>query len=228
MSAPTAAWDMGLEARARTSLGSSSEAIYRMVAAALDRHGIGGGTLVDVGCGAGHLWRAIGGRFNRYLGLDAVRYDEFPDTGEFLRVDLDAPGWPAADSSADLVTAIETIEHLDNPWIFMRRLSALAKPGAWVIVTTPNQLSALSLLTLVTKKRFSAFQDAHFPTHRTALLESDLERAVRESGLEPVETAYSLHGRLPLLDWHYPVPVARLFPRALSDNVMLVARKPNA
>jgi 2-polyprenyl-3-methyl-5-hydroxy-6-metoxy-1,4-benzoquinol methylase len=222
------ACDLGLEARARQSLGSSSDAIYRMVACALDVHGIRGGTLADVGCGGGQLWRTIGSRFSSYRGLDAVRYESFPVDGEFRRVDLNGAEWSISDASADVVTAVETIEHLDNPWAFVRRLAAIVKPRGWVIVTTPNQLSALSLLTLVIRKRFSAFPDAHFPAHRTALLVSDLERAAREAGLEPVEIAYSLRGRLPLLSWHYPEAIARLFPRALSDNVMLVAQKADA
>lgn len=215
----------GLEARARQSLGSSSDAIYRMVAGVLEARGIGGGTLVDVGCGAGGLWRVVSGRFSRYCGLDAVKYEGFPSEGEFQAIDLDAPEWPMADAVADLVAAVETIEHLENPWAFVRRLRALAKPGAWVIVTTPNQMSALSVLTLLLKRRFSAFQDAHYPVHRTALLECDLERAAREAGLEPEEWAYSFHGRVPLTPWHYPLALARCFPRALSDNLMLLARR---
>ena len=220
----TMASPAGLEARARQSLGSSSDAIYRMVAGALDARGVSGGTLVDVGCGQGGLWRAIGDRFSRYCGLDAVRYDGFPADGEFCRVDLDAAEWPIPDASADVVTAVETIEHLENPWAFMRHLSALARPGAWVIVTTPNQLSALSLLSLLTRRRYVAFQDALFPAHRTSLLESDLCRAASECGLEIVDVAYTLRGRLPLTPWHYPVPLASVFPRSLSDNLMLVAR----
>jgi 2-polyprenyl-3-methyl-5-hydroxy-6-metoxy-1,4-benzoquinol methylase len=196
-----------------------------MVLGGFETHGISGGVLVDAGCGEGNLWRAVNSRFSRYCGLDAVRYDTFPGDGEFHRVDLDSPQWPVSDDSADVVTSVETIEHLDNPWAFMRRLAAIVKPGGWVIVTTPNQLSALSLLTLILKKRFSAFQDAHFPTHRTALLESDLQRAARESGLEPIDIGYSFHGRLPLCSWHYPEAIARLFPRLLSDNLMLVAHK---
>lgn len=228
MTAPTIAFDLGLETRARKSLGSSSDAIYRMVLGGFETHGISGGVLVDAGCGEGNLWRAVNSRFSRYSGLDAVRYDTFPGDGEFHRVDLDSTQWPVSDDSADVVTSVETIEHLDNPWAFMRRLAAIAKPGGWVIVTTPNQLSALSLLTLILKKRFSAFQDAHFPTHRTALLESDLQRAARESGLEPIDIGYSFHGRLPLGSWHYPEAIARLFPRLLSDNLMLVAHKRDA
>jgi 2-polyprenyl-3-methyl-5-hydroxy-6-metoxy-1,4-benzoquinol methylase len=214
-----------LEARARQSLGSSHEAIYRMVARGLSARGIARGRLVDVGCGGGALWRAIAGRFDEYCGLDCVRYDDLPAAATFHRVDLDAPEWPVADGGADVVTAVETIEHLENPWAFVRALVRIVKPGGWVVVTTPNQLSLLSLATLLAKRRFSAFQDAHYPAHRTALLESDLRRLAREAGLEEVAVEYSHRGRLPLLAAHYPAALARLFPRALSDNVMLIGRK---
>lgn len=225
MSVPTLAYDSALEARARQSLGSSNDAIYRMVDRALDRHAIRGGQLVDVGCGSAGLWRAVGRRFATYTGLDAVRYAGFPPDGCFHRVDLDGGEWPVPDSSADVVAAVETIEHLENPWAFMRRLAALARSGGLVIVTTPNQLSALSLLTLCVKRRFSAFQDSHYPAHRTALLEEDLRRAAGEAGLEPIEVDYSLRGRLPLTSWHYPKAIARVFPRLVSDNLMLLAKK---
>lgn len=218
----------GLEARARQSLGASSDAIHRMVTAVLERHDIKGRRVVDVGCGHGALHAAVQHRFAEYHGLDAVRYSTFPDAGEFTRVDLDAPDWPVASSTADLVAAVETIEHLENPWAFVRQLAALASPGGWVVVTTPNQLSVLSVLTLVVKRRFSAFQDAQYPAHRTALLESDLCRMAAASGLEVIEVRYSHHGRVPLGGRHYPGALSRRWPCALSDNVMIVARKPRA
>ena len=129
---------------------------------------------------------------------------------------------------AALVAAVETIEHLENPWAFMRHLAELAAPGGWVIVTTPNQLSALSVLTLILKRRFSAFQDVHYPAHRTALLASDLGRIGQAAELEIMDVDYSLQGRIPCTGWHYPIALARRWPRALSDNLMLVARKPRA
>jgi len=106
--------------------------------------------------------------------------------------------------------AVETIEHLENPWAFMRALVRLARPGGWVIVTTPNQLSALSLITLLAKRRFSSFQDGHYPAHRTALLEVDLRRIAGECALENPEIGYSHSGRVPLTGWHYPAGLARL------------------
>ena len=218
-----------LEARARQSLGSSHDAIYRMVDRALSARGIAGGRLVDVGCGSAGLWRLVAPRFGSYCGLDAVRYQGFPIDAEFCQINLDhldrAP-WPVA--RGDVVTAVETIEHLENPWAFMRALVELARPGGWVVVTTPNQLSVLSVVTLVVKHRFSAFQDAQYPAHRTALVEIDLRRAAGECGLESVEVLYSHAGRVPLTAWHYPAGLARGFPRALSDNLLIIGRKPAA
>ena len=218
----------GVDARARQSLGASSEAIHRMVAAALERHGIDGIRVFDVGCGHGALHAAVKHRFAEYHGLDAVRYRGLPDGSVFTPIDLDAAAWPVAPGSGDLVAAIETIEHLENPWAFVRQLASLAAPGGWVVVTTPNQLSVLSLLTLVAKRRFSAFQDAHYPAHRTALLESDLCRMAEASGLSVVEIGYSGQGRIPLTGGHYPGAASRRWPRRLSDNLMIVARKPRA
>jgi 2-polyprenyl-3-methyl-5-hydroxy-6-metoxy-1,4-benzoquinol methylase len=219
--APAAA----VQARARLSLGSSGNAIYRMVRDALDARSVRGGRLVDVGCGSGSLWPFVADRFDRYVGLDAVCYDGFPGGGEFHRVDLDAAAWPVADGTGDVVVAVETIEHLENPWAFVRALVRIAAPGAWVAVTTPNQLSALSLGTLVVKRRFSAFQDAHYPAHRTALLESDLRRTAEAAGLRDLEIRYSRSGRLPLTPWHCPAAIARLAPRRLSDNLLIIGRK---
>ncbi|HYM23041.1 MAG TPA: class I SAM-dependent methyltransferase [Vicinamibacterales bacterium] len=220
-----AATRAGVADRARLSLGTSHEAIYGMVRAALAARGIRGGTLVDVGCGSGSLWPVVADRFDRYVGLDAVRYDGFPVAGDFHAVDLDVRPWPVGSAFGAVVAAVETIEHLESPWAFVRALAAVAAPGGWVVVTTPNQLSALSLLTLITKRRFSAFQDSHYPAHRTALLESDLQRMFADAGLRDTAIDYSLHGRLPFSGCHYPQAVARLAPRRLSDNVMVIGQK---
>lgn len=226
MSASAVALPSALDARARQSLGSSHDAIYRMVASALARHAAPGGRVVDVGCGGGGLHRVIAPLVGSYRGLDAVRYDGLPAGVRVDVVDLDAAEWPVAPASADVAVAVETIEHLENPWAFMRQLAALVEPGGLVIVTTPNQLSALSVITLLVKRRYSAFQDVHYPAHRTALLVSDLERTAQACGLDVVEVRYTGVGRLPLTPWHYPPAVAAIAPRWLSDNVMLVARRP--
>jgi 2-polyprenyl-3-methyl-5-hydroxy-6-metoxy-1,4-benzoquinol methylase len=225
MSAVSSTDELLLEERARQSQGISNDAIYRMVAEALTERETSG-TLVDIGCGTGSLRPFISHLCSDYIGVDAIRYDEFPSDAVFHQADLDSGHVPLPDGAADVVVAVETIEHLENPRALMRELARLTKPGGWVIVTTPNQLSLLSLFTLVIKRRFNAFQDVHYPAHITALLEVDLRRMAAECGLHDVRVKYSLRGRLVLTPWHYPKFLARLFPRSLSDNLLLIGRKP--
>ncbi len=214
------------EQRAAASLGISAEAIYRAVAVALTERHSGGGTLIDVGCGIGNLWQFLRPWFDRYVGVKVVRYDGLPDEAEFHRIDLDTDRAPLPYGAGEMVVAVETIEHLENPRAFVRELTRLAKPGGWVVVTTPNQLSLLSKLTLVLKNEFNAFQAGSYPAHLTALLEADLRRIGGECGWADVAVAYTGSGRVPGTARHWPRSLSRIFPRTLSDNVLVIGRKP--
>jgi 2-polyprenyl-3-methyl-5-hydroxy-6-metoxy-1,4-benzoquinol methylase len=217
--------DCEVAERARRSLGQSENAIYEMVVRALDKRQAKAGRLVDVGCGTGNLWPFVRESFAEYIGVDLIRYDGFPVEAEFVQVNLETGRASLPDNCADVVTAIETIEHLENPRALMRELVRLLKPGGWVVVTTPNQLSLLSLFTLLVKHRFQAFGEADYPAHLTALLEIDLRRMMQECGLAEIDFDYSLRGRLALTGRHYPEFISRLFPRKLSDNLLVIGRK---
>lgn len=210
--------------RARASGGSSSDAIYRMIANEL-RSVEHGPSLLDVGCGKGNLWQYLKPQFRSYTGADVVFYDGFPAEGRFVQFDADAGRLPLPDEVADVVVAAETIEHVENPRAFMRELIRLARPGGAVVVTTPNQLSWLSKMTLLLKNEFSAFRAGSYPAHLTALLEVDLRRIATECGVVDIRIAHSLCGRVVLTPWHFPTAVSRMLPRALSDNVLLLAIK---
>lgn len=216
-----------VETRARQSKGASNNAIYQMVAMALIEQHPGGGVLVDVGCGAGNLWPFVCDHSDRYIGVDAVCYDSFPADAEFIPHNLDAGKVPLADASADIVSSVEAIEHLENPRAFVRELVRLTKPGGLVIVTTPNQLSLLSKLTLVLKNQFNAFQEAPglYPAHLTALLEIDLIRIFTECGLIDIKINFTNQGRIPFTPWHWPKSVG-FCGRAFSDSILCVGLKP--
>jgi SAM-dependent methyltransferase len=215
------------EERARRSLGTSGDAVYRMVQRAVRARHAGGGTLVDVGCGSGGLWPHLRGSFGRYVGVDVLRYDGFPADGEFHALDLDRGEVPLPDGIADVAAGVETIEHLENPRAFMRLLARLARPGGWVIVTTPNQHSLLSKGTFLLRGEHVHFQDASYPAHITALLAADLRRMAAECGLTEIGIEYSGSGRIPATPRHWPGALTRLLPRALSDNLLLAGRKPH-
>jgi 2-polyprenyl-3-methyl-5-hydroxy-6-metoxy-1,4-benzoquinol methylase len=222
MTATAVAGDV--QARARLSLGRGHQAIHATVASLLASRGAAG-TLADVGCGTGDLWRATRHRFTRCLGIDAVRYDALPEDIVFHPADLDRGPLPLDDESVEAAAAVEVIEHLENPRAFCRELARITKRDGWVVITTPNQLSALSLLTLAVKGRFAAFQDGEYPAHRTALLPVDLQRLAAECRLRDVSIEYTQWGRVPLTPWHYPDRIAGLWPRGLSDNVVMIGRR---
>ncbi len=211
--------------RARLSHGNSSEAIYQMVGRAIANHGVDRPCVVDVGCGMGNLAIFLSERYSRYIGLDAVRYEDFPAQAELILHDLNQTPFPLPDHCADWVISVETIEHLENPRALMREMVRLAKPGGLVVVTTPNQLSLLSKLTLVCKNQFNAFQTAPglYPAHITALLEIDLIRIATEAGLGDVAIHYSNHGRIPFTPYLWPASW-RFGGRWFSDNLLLVGR----
>ena len=210
--------------RGLTTQGASNVPIYR-AAAALLRARRARGVLVDVGCGIGRFLEFTSDLTADYVGVDVVRHPGLSPDAVFHRADLDRDAIPMPTASADIVAALETIEHLESPRAFCRELTRILKPGGWLVVSTPNQLSVLSLLCLIVKGRFVAFQDDYYPIHRTALLPIDLVRIAGDCGLSEIALGFSAAGRIPLTASHYPQVLSQMFPQALSDNVVLVARK---
>jgi SAM-dependent methyltransferase len=212
--------------RALLSEGKSGDEVYRLVAATLQTLGGRIKVLLDVGCGSGALGPYVTFLCERYVGVDLVRYDSFPARCEFHQANLDHE-LPLAESFADAVVAAEVIEHLENPRALIRELVRVTKPGGWIVVTTPNQLNLRSLLTLIVRHRFAAFQDVDYPAHLTALLEIDLLRMASEVGLTDVTVQYTGRGVMPMSARCYPEALSRLWPRALSDNLLVAGRKPS-
>jgi 2-polyprenyl-3-methyl-5-hydroxy-6-metoxy-1,4-benzoquinol methylase len=217
--------ELTAEERAALSQGSSGSEIYALVERVIgDAHYA---SVVDVGCGSAAIARRIRSQFDHYTGCDVVAYDGFPkeNWASFAKIDLNQPPYAVDAASADLAMSIEVIEHVENPRALMRELVRIAKPGGRVLVTTPNQLSLLSKVSLVTENQFTAFQEAEglYPAHITALVEIDLRRIASECGLRDIEIHYTDSGRIPFTARHWP---KALKGRWFSDNVLLTGTRP--
>jgi SAM-dependent methyltransferase len=217
--------------RAIASGGRSAEPIHELVESGLSISALKHGVCVDVGCGTGDLARRLSSRFARYVGADVVRHAGFPPEVPFVEVDLDRGRVALDDGGADVVLCVETIEHVENPRALVRELTRLARPGGFVLVTTPNQLSLHSKLGIVLRNEFPHFQEAPglYPAHITALLEIDLSRMLHEAGLRDIEVLYSGSGRIPFTARHWPNLLRRTrgpLARTFSDNVLVRGRKP--
>lgn len=220
---------LDIEERAYESRGTSCEPLYRLGACVVGDRRRTGGVLVDVGCGTGRFWDYVRQYVDEYVGVDVVRYEGFPQDirTRFEKVDLETGRIDFPDAFADVVASLETIEHVENPRAFFRELTRLVKPGGLIIVSTPNQLSFLSKISLLVKNQYPAFQEAPgcYPAHISPLLEIDLLRIARECGLADIKIRYTDCGRIPGTDRHWP-RLLGFHGRAFSDNLLLEARKP--
>jgi SAM-dependent methyltransferase len=98
----------------------------------------GGRTALDLPCGTGNFSARLADAGFRVVSMDIVRDRNFLfDERRLVIADLNG-GIPLADGSVDVITAIEGIEHLENPSFFLRECRRVVKAGGHVLVTTPN------------------------------------------------------------------------------------------
>lgn len=222
-----------LDARRRAasaaSGGYSDSAIYDMVKAAIRARG-NADSILDFGAGQGYFAGVLlaSGLYRRVVAADLMpRPPDLPEGIEWLQADLNHR-IPLNELQFDLVTAIEVIEHLENPRAMMRECFRLLRPGGMLLLTTPNNESIRSLVSLAIRGHFAAFGPGSYPAHITALLSVDLARASREAGFVDQAISYSGAGMVPGLPgrtWRsVGLGVAR--GRRFSDNLLLSCRRP--
>ena len=91
--------------------------------------------ILDVGCGTGVFANTlqICGHIVEACGLENCKYN-IP----FKNVDFNTQLLPYNSNTFDAVTAIEIIEHINNPHLFIEELHRVTKKGGLVIITSPN------------------------------------------------------------------------------------------
>jgi len=106
------------------------------------RSRIGGGRVVDVGCGAGYGTAMLAETTERVFGIDRVPPDRGHRGrgGRFVVGDLRA--LPLQPGRFDLVVSFQVIEHLHDPSVYVDALAELCAADGLVLVTTPNLLTS--------------------------------------------------------------------------------------
>jgi 2-polyprenyl-6-hydroxyphenyl methylase / 3-demethylubiquinone-9 3-methyltransferase len=114
---------------------------------------LAGKAAMDVGCGAGLLCEPLARLGAQVTGVDAapeniaVAHDHAAAQG--LAITYHAKEIAAVSGAFDLVTAMEVVEHVNEPAVFVAALAARLAPGGLLIMSTPNR-TALSRLGLIT------------------------------------------------------------------------------
>ena len=88
----------------------------------------------------------------------------------------------------DLVLGIEVIEHLENPWEYIRNLKSLMKKNGHILLTTPNITSWYSRMEFLIWGRFHQFQDVDRSYgHINPLAIDEIEYICKKEKLEVIE-----------------------------------------
>jgi len=164
---------------------------------------IGGGRILDVGCGAGLFLLALDGRRWERTGVEpihaaiaAVRTAGFADIdwSEGDLFDLNAP-----ERSFDCITFWSVVEHLSQPRRTLTEAARLLRPGGKIFVSVPNFASLQSTV-------FGRhWYHLDLPRHLHHFTVDSLNRLSRQAGLQPVRRFARLevlHGmKQSLLSW---------------------------
>lgn len=217
------------EVRALASGGKSSDVIYETVRKSFFLANKNA-ALLDFGCGRGNFLRLLErDGYKNLSGMDIYdRADSLPKGANYLKANLNQL-ISSQDQLFDIVFAIEVIEHLENPRQVLREIARLLKPGGRLYLTTPNNESIRSYISLLFRGHYWAFCGSSYPAHITALLESDLKRVTLEAGLKIELVTFTNSGAIvgfPGTTWQrWLGPLAK--GRYFSDNILVVASKPN-
>jgi 2-polyprenyl-3-methyl-5-hydroxy-6-metoxy-1,4-benzoquinol methylase len=154
----------------------------------LDRFEPASGRLLDVGCGLGYfVERALTRGWDAY-GCDtsAAWVAEARTRVDRQRFALGGPDPSQFTGRFDLVTAWDVLEHVHDPLPFLRALSALTVPGGRVFIRTPNLVWIYPTYGL-RRHLFKEHLELGALNHVVYYTSATLRRALRGSGLEPVE-----------------------------------------
>lgn len=114
------------------------------------------GNVLDIAAGYGN----ISSKLNK-LGFEVIAADLFPEKFNILNIKclkVDAnKSFPIDDESFDYAVSVETIEHLENPWKFIREIHRILKPRGTFLLTTPNVESWVSRLFFLFFGQFKLF-----------------------------------------------------------------------
>lgn len=137
-----------------------------LLSSVLPRYAIRKGRAVDLGAGSGALAVRL-----QELGLDILAVDVNAETFRadvpFVRLDLDQLDFvaPLGTGSFDFVSAVEVIEHVENPIGFLRNIGRLLSRDGVAVVTTPNVDSAPARVKFLLRGKLRFLGDACNDTH---------------------------------------------------------------
>lgn len=117
---------------------------------------------LDIGPGRGELIESLGKQYNfDSYGCDYTEELFKGKAGILKKADLNVEPLPYEDSTFDVVTCAEVLEHLENHREVIREIYRVLKPGGVVVASTPNILNFRSRMRFLTFGFWNLFGPLH-------------------------------------------------------------------
>lgn len=188
----------------------------------------------DVGAGQSSLVKQLSNETANGYSFDLFPFDESVQQWDIQK------GFPYNHQAADIVTFLEIVEHLNNPWTCIENIAAAMAPGGFLILTTPNPGWGTSRLNLLFKGFLTCFtqSDLDLNHHVFVAWPHIVQKLLTDNGLEIIEYV-TLDGptrlfggglKLSQLFLQFPARLIKIIiekkdPTAMGMSYGIVARK---
>jgi 2-polyprenyl-3-methyl-5-hydroxy-6-metoxy-1,4-benzoquinol methylase len=149
----------------------------------------------DVGAGENQLVKGIDPQK-----AISKSFDLFPKSVDVEFWDIEQV-FPYAYPPANIVTFLEVVEHLNNPWLCLKNIAATIAPGGHLILTTPNPGWSSSRISLLMKGYLTCFtqSDLDLNHHVFTAWPHIVEKLLSDNKLEIIEYV-TLDGKTKIFD----------------------------
>ncbi len=143
-----------------------------------------GVSVLDVGCGTGAWLERLATMGYRDLwGIDQAPNEHDLSGASFVAANIDVAIPDLGGRRFSLITAIEVVEHLQNPGHLFRLVTRCLAPGGQFLMTTPNMHSVLARFRFLLTGALRHFDAKGDPTHVQPVLLTGLRRMLAKHGL---------------------------------------------
>lgn len=163
-------------------------------------------SVLDIGCGGGLVSEPLARLGADVIGVDAaaknIEAARMHAAEAGLKIDYrhgTAEALAEAGESFDAVLALEIIEHVADPPLFVRSLASLVKPGGLVVFSTLNRTAKSFALAIVGAEYVLGWVPRGTHAHDKFVKPSELARWCREAGLEVTDLTGLVYS--PLAGW---------------------------
>ncbi len=154
--------------------------------------------VLDIGCGTGAwLERLASLGFTSLHGIDLDIEQFGTNKATCSQVNLNSDDWGLGNQKFGLITAIEVIEHLENPGQLFSKVAQHLDHNGVFLLTTPNIHSISCRLKFLITGNMASFDTKGDPTHIYPVLLTSLDRILPRYSLKIVKQwGYPAQGSL--------------------------------